>query len=50
MLAALAAAALVVGTIGSAVSLSQEPSQTNDKASEAIVEVQAPERANPSRE
>jgi hypothetical protein len=50
MLAALAAAALVIGTIGATVSVSQEPQQMSDETRPAIVEVRTPEPANPSDE
>jgi hypothetical protein len=46
MLGALAAVALVVGAIGSTVTLSQTDQQAAEKAREPVVEVQAVESAN----
>jgi len=48
MLAALAAVALVAGTIGMTVSVSQEAGQTVTQSQEPVVEVQAAKSVNAS--
>jgi hypothetical protein len=50
MLAALAAAALVISTVGATVSVSQEPQQMSEETRPAIVAVRISEPASPSDE
>jgi hypothetical protein len=47
MLGALAAVALVVGTVGATVSVTEQDKQAADQAREPIVEVQAVQSADP---
>jgi hypothetical protein len=50
MLGAIAAVALVVGTLGATVSVSQNDRQTIDQAGEPVVEVQAVESLDSASE
>lgn len=50
MLGAIAAVALVVGTIGASVSVSQTNQQIDDRAGEPVVEVQAIESLDSASE